>query len=184
MNFEPLLTASPAIQIHVCAAAAAFLMGAAILFRHKAGPWHRYLGRTWVALMVVVAVSSFFIHTIKTWGIWSPIHLISVGTFFSLGYGLWLIRRRIVNGHRNVMIGTYFGAMVIAGGLSFLPGRIMYEVFFSGPNPAAGVTLIAAIVLVSGLLAWPGLSGTSLKRPAPMPRLLPPPSATAGKGPS
>lgn len=151
MNFAPLLEASPAIQFHTYAAVAAFFLGAAILFRKKCGRWHRYLGRTWVGLMLIVAFSSFFIHTIKVWGVWSPIHLISLGTFFSLGYGVWLVRRRIVVGHQRVMQGTYFGALIIAGGLSFLPGRIMHEVFFEGPQPAIGVGI--AILTLGGALA-------------------------------
>ena len=28
------------------------------------------------------------------------------------------------------MIGLYFGGILIAGGLTFLPGRLMYRLFF------------------------------------------------------
>jgi uncharacterized membrane protein len=28
------------------------------------------------------------------------------------------------------MIGTYVGGILIAGGLTFLPGRVLYNVFF------------------------------------------------------
>ena len=152
MDFTPLFEATPAIQIHVYAAIAAFFLGAAILFRGKGGRVHKALGRTWVGLMLVVAVSSFFVHTIRLWGIWSPIHLVSIGTIVSLGYGVWLIRRRIVTGHQRVMQSTYFGALIIAGIFTFLPGRIMHEVFFGGPSPVAGIAALAAVGAGAGVL--------------------------------
>ena len=146
MNIQPLLEASWAIQIHAYAALAAFFLGAYILFRKKGDRLHRTGGRIWIALMLTVALTSFFIHTIRVWGPWSPIHLVSVGTLMSLAYGLWLIRRRIVVGHASVMKATYTGALIVAGTLTFLPGRIMNDVFFGGPNPLAGIVALAALI--------------------------------------
>ncbi|MEX0955252.1 MAG: DUF2306 domain-containing protein [Rhizobiaceae bacterium] len=157
MNFLPLLQASTAIHIHVVAAVAAFLLGGVVLFRRKGDRLHRIGGRVWVTLMLVVAVSSFFIHTINLWGIWSPIHLVSVGTLVSLAYGVWLIRKHNVTGHRNTMRTTYAGALIIAGIFTFLPGRIMYEVFFEGPSPAVGIAVMAVIVLGGMALLARGL---------------------------
>lgn len=150
MNIQPLLDASWAIQIHAYAAIAAFFLGAYILFRRKGDRLHRAGGRIWFALMLTVALSSLFIHTIRVWGPWSPIHLVSLGTLMSLAYGLWLIRRRIVVGHANVMKATYAGALIVAGTLTFLPGRIMNDVFFGGPNPALGIVVLAALVAAGG----------------------------------
>jgi uncharacterized membrane protein len=146
MNFQPLLDASPAIQIHAYAAIAALLLGGFVLFRPKGDRLHRIGGRIWFALMLAVALSSFFIHTIRLWGPWSPIHLVSVGTVLSLGYGLWLIRRRVVIGHARAMKATYVGSLIVAGVFTFLPGRIMYEVFLEGPDPVAGAVVLAAMI--------------------------------------
>lgn len=146
MTLEPLLDASPAIQIHAYAAIAAFGLGAVILFRRKGGRIHRMMGRVWVGLMLVVVLSSFFIHTIRLWGPWSPIHLLSVATLFSLTYGVLMIRRRNVEAHRSVMQSTFGGALVIAGLFTFVPGRIMWEVLFS-----ESLTL-------PPLWAWPALA--------------------------
>lgn len=68
MTLQPLLQASPVIQIHAYAAIAALLLGAAVLFRRKGDRLHKLGGRIWVLLMVVVAISSFFIHAIRIWG--------------------------------------------------------------------------------------------------------------------
>ena len=39
---------------------------------------HRTVGWAWALLMILVAGSSLFVHTIRTWGPWSPIHLLVV----------------------------------------------------------------------------------------------------------
>jgi uncharacterized membrane protein len=154
MTLEPLLTASPAIQIHAAAAIAAFVLGGVVLFRRKGGRVHMALGRAWVLLMLTVVFSSFFIHTINLWGIWSPIHLLSLGTFFSLVYGFAAIRRRNVVRHKRIMQGTYLGALVIAGFFTFLPGRIMHEVLFAGTSPSELALMALASAALLGWIAW------------------------------
>ena len=42
----------------------------------------------------------------------------------------WRIRRKDVKGHRRAMLGVYFGGLIIAGALTFYPGRLMYRLFF------------------------------------------------------
>jgi uncharacterized membrane protein len=154
MTLEPLLSASPAIQIHAAAAIAAFVLGGVVLFRRKGGKIHMALGRAWVLLMLTVVFSSFFIHTINLWGIWSPIHLLSVGTFFSLIYGFVAIRRRDVMLHKRVMRSTYLGALIIAGFFTFLPGRIMHEVLFSGTSQLELSVMGLAAATLLGWMAW------------------------------
>jgi len=154
MTLQPLLSASPAIQIHAAAAIAAFVLGGVVLFRRKGGKVHMALGRAWVLLMLTVVFSSFFIHTINLWGIWSPIHLLSVGTFFSLIYGFAAIRRRNIEVHKRVMQSTYLGALIIAGFFTFLPGRIMHEVLFSGTSPAELALMALGAAALLGWIAW------------------------------
>ncbi|QDZ00737.1 DUF2306 domain-containing protein [Nitratireductor mangrovi] len=159
MTFEPLFHASPAIQIHALAAILAFLLGGLVLFRRKGDRLHRIGGRAWVALMLVVAVSSFFIHTIRIWGPWSPIHIVSVVTLYSLAQGVWLARRRLITAHQRTMQSTYVGALIVAGTFTFLPGRIMYEVFFEGSSPMTGIAVLATILAGGGAIAWRGMGG-------------------------
>ncbi len=130
MTLQPLLDASPVIQIHAFCAMAAFLLGAIVLFRRKGDRPHRFAGRLWVALMVIVAASSLFIHTIRVWGPWSPIHLLSIATLAALTYAIVMIRRRDVTTHARVMKSTYVGALLVAGAFTLAPGRIMNHVVF------------------------------------------------------
>jgi len=156
MTLEPLLQASAAIQIHALAAVLAFVLGGMILFRRKGDRLHRLGGRIWVGLMVVVCLSSFFIHTIRMLGPWSPIHLLSIGTLGALVWGVGLARARRIAEHRRTMQATYLGALVLAGFFTFMPGRIMFAVFFGGPQPMAGAAVAAAVVTAGAALAWVG----------------------------
>jgi uncharacterized membrane protein len=130
MTLAPLLDASPAIQFHAFAAMAAFALGVVQLAAPKGTLPHRTVGWTWVALMLMVAVSSAFISGIRLWGPFSPIHLLSVFTLIMLPVAVWLAHRHNVRGHQRAMLGLFGGALVIAGLLTFLPGRIMYHVAF------------------------------------------------------
>jgi len=49
------------IALHLSSALLALLLGAVVLSSPKGTRRHELLGRAWVALMVVVAVSSFWI---------------------------------------------------------------------------------------------------------------------------
>jgi uncharacterized membrane protein len=130
MTLAPLLAAPIAIQIHAFAAIAAFVLGAVQLAAPKGTVPHRLLGWSWAALMLVVAISSFWIHELRLWGQWSPIHLLSLLTLIALPLAIYYARQRDVRRHRRVMIGLFAGALVIAGIFTFLPGRIMHTVMF------------------------------------------------------
>jgi uncharacterized membrane protein len=114
------------------AALVAFVVGMAQLVRVKGTTSHRALGYTWAGLMLIVALSSFWIHDLRLWGPWSPIHLLSILTLAMLPLGLWYAHRHNVRGHKLTMFGLFTGALVIAGIFTLAPGRIMYRVVFGG----------------------------------------------------
>ena len=130
MTLAPLLAASPAIQLHAFAAMAAFAIGIVQLSAPKGTTAHRTVGWLWVLLMLVVSVSAFWIHTIRLWGPWSPIHLLAIFTLITLPIGLLHARHHRVVAHKWTMISIFFGALVIAGVFTFVPGRIMHTVAF------------------------------------------------------
>jgi uncharacterized membrane protein len=130
MNLAPLLSASPAIQVHAFAAMSAFALGLVQLSAPKGTLPHRMLGGIWVAIMFIVAISSFFIHELKLWGPWSPIHLLSIFTLVMLPLGVWRAHTHRVRAHRWTMISLFVGALLIAGLFTFVPGRIMHAVLF------------------------------------------------------
>ena len=132
MSLTPLLNASPLIQVHAFAALAAFALGIAHFVGRKGKTALRAFGFIWIALMLVVALSSFGIHTINQWRGYSLIHLLSLYTLFGLAAGLWAAHRHQVAHHRQTMTGLFIGALVIAGLFTLAPGRIMHTVVFGG----------------------------------------------------
>ena len=126
MTLAPLLAASPAIQFHAFAAMSAFALGAVQLAAPKGTLRHRLVGAVWVLLMVVVCISAFFIHELRIWGPWSPIHLLAIFTLVMLPIAVWRAHRHEVAQHRRAMLSLFLGALIIAGLFTFLPGRIMH----------------------------------------------------------
>ena len=132
MSLVPLDAASLAVQLHAWAAMAAFLLGLAVLFRRKGTPLHKAMGRTWVALMLAVSLSSFWIHELNQFMGFSWIHLLSVLVLYSMTTAIFAIRRGDVRAHRIGMLSTFAGALLIAGLFTLMPGRIMHAVVFGG----------------------------------------------------
>lgn len=119
-------SAVPAIiQFHLIGALIALVAGIVQLTRPKGTASHRWLGRVWVAIMVAVAVSSFWITELRE-GRYSFIHLISIWTLFTLAMGVWRIRAGKVKAHAFWMIGTFIGGLLVAGGFAvFGEGRVI-----------------------------------------------------------
>ncbi|MFK0162444.1 DUF2306 domain-containing protein [Rhizobium sp. NPDC090279] len=144
MTFEPLFDAPFAIQIHVAAVVPAALLGAYLLLRPKGTPTHRLLGKIWLVLMVVTALSSFFIHQINMFYGFSPIHLLSIYVLFGCWGAIVNARNHNIEAHKRIVRGLYFGGIVGAGIFTVVPGRIMNKVAFSGGE-------IAPLVVVAGI---------------------------------
>ncbi len=82
--------------------------------------------------MVVVSATAFFIHELRIWGPWSPIHLLAIFTLVTLPLAVLHARRHRVPNHKRAMVSIFLGALVVAGLFTLMPGRIMHAVFF-GP---------------------------------------------------
>src|ERR1700753_17703 len=115
MSLSPLLYAAPQIPLHAFAALAAFVLGLVQFLAPKGTLPHRTIGWIWVALMMAVAVSSFWIHQIRLFGPFSPIHLLSIFTLVIVPIGVWRAHRHDVSGHSKTMVLTFAGARAIAG---------------------------------------------------------------------
>jgi uncharacterized membrane protein len=130
-NLALLGPVSPAIKIHLAAAVAALFLGAVMLASRKGRTFHRVAGWTWVAIMATVAISSIFVKTINP-GHFSWIHGLSAVTLMTLPIGVMFAKRHNVKAHRGTMMGMYLGGLVIAGLFTFVPGRLMFQMFFGG----------------------------------------------------
>lgn len=114
------------IKIHILAALTALGIGTIILFRKKGTGFHKTLGWAWVIAMGTTAVSSLFITGVNG-NAYSFIHLLSGWTIIGLPMAIYAIRNRKVDAHKRAMTGMFVGGLLIAGALTFLPGRFMFE---------------------------------------------------------
>ncbi len=130
MNFEPLWQSEWIVIIHALAAILAVVLGAVQLAMPKGTPVHRGLGRVWVALIALVALSSFGIHHSRMFGLFSPIHLLSLFTLYTLWEAITAARANKIDKHKKDMIVLYVLALLLAGAFTLLPGRVFHEVVF------------------------------------------------------
>ena len=153
ISLAPLLTASPALLIHIAAAIPAILLGPVALYRSRRDRTHRVLGRIWVASMVLLSVSSLWIPAgvfPLLWG-FGPIHALSVFVLVMLGRAILAIRRRDVAAHGAIMRSLYWQALLLAGLFTLVPGRDLNAVLF-GEARMLGLWVIGLVGVA--VLGW------------------------------
>lgn len=128
-DIDLLARQKPVILIHLGFAVAAFGLGLLQFILPKGTLPHRAMGWSWLIIMGVVAVSSFFIRQANH-GKFSLIHILSVAVLIQIPLIILAARKHNIKAHANTALGLYMGALVIAGLLTFLPGRLMWAVFF------------------------------------------------------
>lgn len=116
-----------ALPIHLACALIALPLGAVVLWRPKGTATHKLLGRVWVVLMLVIAISSYWLRTLN--GGFSFIHLLSVLTLVAIPLGIYEARRGNIRAHVSRMRGVYIG-LVIAGVFAMMPNRTLGELLF------------------------------------------------------
>jgi uncharacterized membrane protein len=115
-----------ALTIHLATVIPAMPLGAYVLLQRKGGPHHRLLGRIWLGLMFTTAVSTIFIRHIND-GNFSFIHIFTLMTFMAIPRAIITARQGRIDEHKWQLVGVYIGALVVAGLLSFMPGRLMWH---------------------------------------------------------
>jgi uncharacterized membrane protein len=129
VSLHPLLAAPWRYQLHAFLAFFALALGFTQLALPKGSRPHRAMGYTWVACMAIIALSSFSIQELHP-GHFTYIHAISIVTLVVLPFAVLHARRGRIRRHAIAMVSLFIGALVIAGALTLLPGRIMNHVVF------------------------------------------------------
>lgn len=131
MNIDVFFYVSPLVQAHAAAAVVAFLIGAALMLAPKGTLPHRSAGIFFLGLMIVVAVTAFFIRGLNGDN-FSFIHLFVPVTLFAVGEVIVFAALRNRRGHQRATMGLFFGALLIPGLFAFAPGRLMHMAVFGG----------------------------------------------------
>ncbi|MBX3604021.1 MAG: DUF2306 domain-containing protein [Piscinibacter sp.] len=127
-----LSTLPPAVIVHLVLATGALLLGPLALTARKGSRLHRAGGYTWVALMLGAALSALFIRDFRLPNLagFTPIHLLVLITFATVGRGVYLVVKRRIDAHRKAMWSAYLGACVGAGAFALLPGRYLGDLLW------------------------------------------------------
>jgi uncharacterized membrane protein len=123
-NAQPLV-----VKAHVLAAVSAILIGGVLMTARKGVTFHRTLGWIWASAMGLTAGASLFITGLNG-DSWSFIHLFTGWTLIMLPLALIAAKTHKVGVHRRTMMGLFYGGLIINGFIAFLPGRVMWRLFF------------------------------------------------------
>jgi uncharacterized membrane protein len=132
-DLTPILRASPAIQIHLATIAAALIVTGVLLSGLKGTRLHRTLGWAWSVIMLATAVSTLFIRATPFGphvGPFGILHIFALLTFVSVPRAVLAARRHDVARHAAVISGFVVGGLGLAGIAAFLPGRLLWAVWF------------------------------------------------------
>ncbi|MEP2023195.1 MAG: DUF2306 domain-containing protein [Reichenbachiella sp.] len=118
---------------HLATVVPCFIIGTILLIIKKGTNIHKNLGRVYMILMLITAGITLFMpaevgpRMLNHFG-W--IHSFSFLTIYTVPTAYWAVKRGDIKSHKRKMILLYFGAILIAGGFTFTPGRFLYSLFF------------------------------------------------------
>lgn len=118
---------------HLGAVLPAFVLGTTVLVLPKGTPLHRLMGKSWMLLMAITALSSLFMPARvgpSVFGHFGFIHLLSVVVLFLVPVSWHAARNGHIRRHRNCMIGMYCGGLLTAGAFALFPGRLLHGWLF------------------------------------------------------
>jgi uncharacterized membrane protein len=127
MNYEQLMC------VHLVTVVPCFFIGGILLLISKGTPRHKLWGKIYLCLMLFTATVTLFMPAKvgpQFFGHFGYIHLFSFLTLYTGPTAIIAIRKGNLHSHKRKMILLYFGAILIAGGFTFFPGRFLHQVFF------------------------------------------------------
>ena len=119
--------------LHLATIFPAFLIGAWLLYRPKGSRSHRSLGKIYMVLVLCsVSLTLFMPARVgpALFGHFGFIHALSFMAFYSIAAAWRAIQVNNVAKHKRAMVSLYFGGMLIAGGFTLMPGRLLHGWIF------------------------------------------------------
>lgn len=152
---------TPVIILHAVAATYVLLLGPLQILRRRRDLAHRVVGLSWLAAMVTVCVSSFWIAPDG----FSWLHGLSIWTLVCMVAAIAGIRSGNVPVHRGFMVGSYLGTLAAFSFAALVPARLIPQLLRSQPLIAV-VTVVAvgAVVVIFHLTV---VRATAAERPGP-----------------
>ena len=127
-------TGTPIVYAHLATVLPAFVIGTYMMVARKGSKNHRLLGKIYMLLMIATAIIALFINAEvgpKFLGHFGFIHLFSVMVLYSVPNAYFAAMRHDRRAHAISMIGLYIGGLLIAGGFTLMPGRLVHTWLFT-----------------------------------------------------
>ncbi len=121
------------MYLHLATVIPCFIIGTILLLIKKGTPFHKKSGRVYMVLMLITATITLFMPAKVGSSLFNHfgwIHLFSFLAIYTVPSAYFAIKKGNVKSHKRKMILLYFGAIIIAGGFTFSPGRYLHELFF------------------------------------------------------
>ena len=124
---------TPIMTLHLATVAPAGALGTYLMFWAKGTRLHRMLGKIYMVLMLITALSSLFIPAAvgpQFLNHFGAIHLLSLVVLISVPRAYFAAINHNVISHKFAMAGVYFGGILVAGLLTLAPGRYINQLIF------------------------------------------------------
>ncbi len=118
---------------HLVTVLPAFLIGTYLLINRKGTKNHKYLGKTYMLLMLLTALVTLMMSAKvgpTLLGHFGYIHLLSFLVIYCVPAAYFAARNGNIKKHLGNMIGVYVGGTIVAGAFAFMPGRLLHTWLF------------------------------------------------------
>jgi len=120
--------------LHLGTVVPAFVIGTYLLMKRKGTAQHKMLGKVYMVLMLITAVTSLFMEAqvgSKLLDHFGYIHILSVLTLYAVPVAYFSAKQGNIKRHRNSMVALYVGGMLVAGFFAMMPGRLLHTWLFT-----------------------------------------------------
>lgn len=119
--------------IHLWTILPALIIGMYLHLNAKGTKQHKIIGKIYMLPMFFTASVTFFMPALvgpTVFNHFGFIHIFSVIVVYEIPMAYFAIRRGDIEKHRSYMFELYFGGLMLAGALTFMPGRTIHVLFF------------------------------------------------------
>lgn len=121
------------LMMHLATVVPCIFIGAILLVVKKGTRFHIYVGRIYMILMLITVIITLIMPAEvgpTVFNHFGYIHGFSFLTLYTIPSAYFAIKKGNVKSHKRKMILLYFGAIIIAGGFTLMPGRYLHHLFF------------------------------------------------------
>lgn len=113
---------------HLATVVPAFMIATSMFVMRKGTRLHKIAGRVYMVLMLITAVASLFMPAtigpvvLSHFGF---LHALALLAIYAIVNAYLAIQKGDVKTHVRSMVGLYIGGLLIAGGFTLMPGRMI-----------------------------------------------------------